>query len=99
MTRAKISPRSEPWTARRAAAGKPLFRYKTIPEGAATSVWADFVADADKVGGWYCENCHVADSVKGPLDPADEGLYGYAVDREQAKALWQKSEELVGERF
>lgn len=29
----------------------------------------------------------------------DEGLYAYAVDPERAKALWQKSEELVGERF
>lgn len=89
----------ENMNAERGAAGKPLFRYKTIPEGAATSVWAGFVADADKVGGWYCENCHVADIVEGPLDPADEGLYGYAVDPERAKALWQKSEELVGERF
>ncbi|ASV86827.1 hypothetical protein CES85_2297 [Ochrobactrum quorumnocens] len=37
--------------------------------------------------------------MEGALDPADEGLYGYAVDPERAKALWQKSEELVGERF
>jgi NAD(P)-dependent dehydrogenase (short-subunit alcohol dehydrogenase family) len=83
----------------RASAGKALFQYKTIPEGAATSVWAGFVAEADELGGRYCENCHVADIVEGPLDPADEGLYAYAVDPERAGALWKKSEELVQERF
>ena len=85
--------------AARAAAGRPLFRYKTIAEGAATSVWAGFVAEAAEVGGRYCENCHVADVVEGPLDATDEGLYAYAVDPDRAKALWEKSEGLVNEHF
>ncbi len=34
--------------------------WKSIPQGAATSVWAGFVADADAIGGRYCEDCHVA---------------------------------------
>jgi NAD(P)-dependent dehydrogenase (short-subunit alcohol dehydrogenase family) len=34
-----------------AAAGAPAFRWKTIPQGAATSVWAGVVAVADAVGG------------------------------------------------
>lgn len=89
----------EAMNAQRVAAGKPAFRHKTIPEGAATSVWAGFVADADAVGGRYCEDCHVAEIVEGPIDSADEGLYAYAVDPERAKALWRKSEELVGEQF
>jgi hypothetical protein len=29
----------------------------------------------------------------------DEGVRGYALDPENAKALWKKSEEMVGERF
>src|SRR5882757_640604 len=41
-----------------AAGGQP-FKYKTIPQGAATSVWAGFVASAEEIGGQYCENCHV----------------------------------------
>jgi NAD(P)-dependent dehydrogenase (short-subunit alcohol dehydrogenase family) len=41
--------------AEHAAAGKPLFRLKTIPQGAATSVWAGVVAPAEAVGGRYCE--------------------------------------------
>src|SRR5215813_7868392 len=39
--------------------GKGLFEWKTIPQGAATSVWAAAVAPADEIGGQYCENCHV----------------------------------------
>src|SRR5690349_2879765 len=39
--------------------GKEPFQWKTIPQGAATSVWAAVVAPADEVGGRYCENCHV----------------------------------------
>ncbi len=83
----------------RLSAGKPLFHYKTVPQGAATSVWAGFVAHADEIGGRYCENCHVAEVVEGPLDPVEEGLYAYAIDPTRAKALWEKSEQLVKERF
>src|ERR1700733_14234962 len=42
-----------------AAEGKGPFQWKTIPQGAATSVWAGVVAPADEIGGRYCENCHV----------------------------------------
>src|SRR5262249_1073641 len=42
-----------------AAEGKGPFKFKTIPQGAATSVWAAVVAPADEIGGKYCENCHV----------------------------------------
>jgi NAD(P)-dependent dehydrogenase (short-subunit alcohol dehydrogenase family) len=78
-------------------AGAPPFEFKTIPQGAATSVWAAIVADADAVGGRYCEDCHVAEINH---DPAiREGVRPYALDPENAKALWAKSEEMVGERF
>src|ERR1700674_2775759 len=42
-----------------AAQGKGPFQWKSIPQGAATSVWAAVVAPADEIGGQYCENCHV----------------------------------------
>jgi NAD(P)-dependent dehydrogenase (short-subunit alcohol dehydrogenase family) len=78
-------------------AGAPAFKWKTIPQGAATSVWAGFVAPADEVGGKFCEDCHVAELVE---DPAiRRGVRGYALDPEHAKALWAKSEEMVGEGF
>jgi len=42
-----------------AAEGKGPFQWKTVPQGAATSVWAGVVAPAEEIGGQYCENCHV----------------------------------------
>ena len=75
----------------------PGFEWKTIPQGAATSVWAAVAAPAELVGGLYCEDCHVAElqesgDIRG-------GVRAYALDPEHAKALWAKSEEMVGETF
>jgi NAD(P)-dependent dehydrogenase (short-subunit alcohol dehydrogenase family) len=77
--------------------GAPPFTWKTIPQGAATSVWAAFVASADAVGGRYCEDCHVAELAEAPGLRA--GVQPYALDPEHARALWKKSEEWVGEHF
>jgi hypothetical protein len=33
------------------------------------------------------------------LNPAAPGVRAYALDAELAKALWEKSEQMVGERF
>jgi NAD(P)-dependent dehydrogenase (short-subunit alcohol dehydrogenase family) len=84
-----------------AAEGKPLFQWKTIPQGAATSVWAGVVASSAEVGGQYCENCHVGHVVPDdvPISVISEGVRGYALDPANAEALWRKSEELVGESF
>jgi NAD(P)-dependent dehydrogenase (short-subunit alcohol dehydrogenase family) len=84
----------------RAAIGAPPFEMKSVPQGAATSVWAGVVAPADEVGGRYCEDCHVSPLLTGnPSDAMTEGVRAYALDPERAAALWAKSEELVGERF
>ena len=79
------------------ASGLPSFEWKTIPQGAATSCWAAVAAAEDVVGGQFCEDCNVARIV----DNADirEGVRSYALDPEHAKALWAKSEEMVGETF
>jgi NAD(P)-dependent dehydrogenase (short-subunit alcohol dehydrogenase family) len=78
-------------------AGGEEFEFKSIPQGAATSVWAAAVADPAEVGGRYLEDCHVAELAD------DEGLRAgvraYAIDPDNARALWAKSEEMVGERF
>ncbi len=81
-----------------AAAGRPAFSFKTIPQGAATTVWSGIVAAADEVGGRYCEDCHVAEPAEGN-DMIPAGIRAYALDPDRAKALWAKSEEMVGERF
>jgi NAD(P)-dependent dehydrogenase (short-subunit alcohol dehydrogenase family) len=83
---------------RNAPAGEVGFEWKTIPQGAATTVWAGFVAPADSVGGRYCEDCHVAQVKDGGLAVRD-GVRPYAVDPANAAALWAKSEEMVGETF
>jgi NAD(P)-dependent dehydrogenase (short-subunit alcohol dehydrogenase family) len=84
-----------------AAQGKGPFQWKSIPQGAATSVWAAVVAPANEIGGQYCENCHVAQIVPddASITVVSEGVRGYALDPNNAEALWRKSEELVGEPF
>lgn len=82
-----------------AAEGK-TFEWKTVPQGAATSVWAGVVAPAEEVAGRYCENCHVGPLARDAnISAISEGVRPYALDAERAKALWAKSEEMVGERF
>lgn len=85
----------------RIAAGEPPFEFKSIPQGAATSVWAGVVARADEVGGKYCEDCQVGKllSADRQVGAINQGVLGYALDPETAKALWKKSEEMVGENF
>jgi NAD(P)-dependent dehydrogenase (short-subunit alcohol dehydrogenase family) len=85
--------------AQHAAEGRSPFQIKTIPQGAATSVWAAFVAPAEAVGGRYCEDCHVSQVTDGLVSPVSPGVRPYALDPEHAKALWARSEQLVGERF
>jgi NAD(P)-dependent dehydrogenase (short-subunit alcohol dehydrogenase family) len=84
-----------------AAQGKGPFQWKSIPQGAATSVWAAVVAPADEIGARYCENCHVGKTVPDDttITAVSEGVRGYALDAKNAEALWKKSEELVGESF
>jgi NAD(P)-dependent dehydrogenase (short-subunit alcohol dehydrogenase family) len=77
--------------------GAAPFTYKSIPQGAATSVWAACVADAEAIGGHYCEDCHVAEVVAVPGFRG--GVQPYALDPQHAKDLWRKSEEMVGETF
>jgi NAD(P)-dependent dehydrogenase (short-subunit alcohol dehydrogenase family) len=84
-----------------AAQGKGPFQWKSIPQGAATSVWAAVVAPADEIGARYCENSHVGRTVPDDttITAVSEGVREYALDAKTAEALWKKSEELVGESF
>src|ERR1700720_2849490 len=84
-----------------AAEGKPAFKFKTVPQGAAPSVWAAGVAPADEIGSRYCESCHVGQIVPDhvTITAISEGVRGYALDAENAEALWKKSEEMVGKSF
>lgn len=81
----------------RAAGRSSGVKYKTIPGGAATSVWTAVVAPADLVGGKFCQDCGVAE-----IDDSDArsgGVKSYALDPGKADTLWARSEEMVGETF
>ena len=77
--------------------GQVTMRFKTVPQGAATTVWSGCVASAEAVGGRYCEDCHVAEV--NDQEAPRIGVKSYAVDPDRAEALWSKSEEMVGEKF
>jgi NAD(P)-dependent dehydrogenase (short-subunit alcohol dehydrogenase family) len=73
------------------------FRFKAVPAGAATSVWAATAPELEGRGGLYLEDCGIG-------EPAGEeapgtGYAPHAFDPEAAKALWDLSEKLVGECF
>jgi NAD(P)-dependent dehydrogenase (short-subunit alcohol dehydrogenase family) len=76
--------------------GQPMV-WKSVEQGAATSVWSGFVAGADEIGGRYCQDCSVAPVTDDGNRSA--GVLAYALDPDSAKALWARSEELVGESF
>jgi len=67
---------------------------KSVEQGAATTVWAAFLAKAEDVGGRFCEDCQVAE-----VKEAGGGVRSYALDPARAAALWLKSEEMVEEHF
>lgn len=79
---------------------KPPMEWKTPQQGAATSLWAGLVADADDVGGRYCEDCQVSPIIHdASIGFSSPGVRPYALDPETAKALWAKSEAWASEAF
>ena len=80
--------------------GKPPLEWKSPRQGAATTLWSGLVADADAIGGRYCEDCQVSPIVRDEsIGFASPGVRPYALDAETAKALWAKSEEWVSETY
>src|ERR1700678_3369892 len=65
MTPAVLQSMLDTIAAAAATSGSQPFSWKTVPQGAATSVWAGVVADADAVGAHFCEDCHVAEITDG----------------------------------
>lgn len=70
------------------------FDWKSIPQGAATSVWAATTPEFADRGGVYCEDCHQSDVVE-IGDNGTDGVLSYAVDAERAAALWDRSMTLL----
>ena len=70
---------------------------KTIPQGAATTVWCATTPKLDTIGGVYCEDGEVAELASDTLMSA--GVKSYSLDEASARRLWKLSEELTGITF
>jgi len=83
------------------AQGHQPFEVKTVAQGAATTLWAGIVADAETIGGRYCEDCHVGEILPDDavVSAFSAGVRPFAIDAARADALWAKAGELVGEKF
>ncbi|WP_116367183.1 SDR family NAD(P)-dependent oxidoreductase [Parahaliea mediterranea] len=77
-------------------ADSPRSLFKTIPQGAATSVYAATAPALAGDGGRYLEDCHIAEVAS--QDGAG-GVESYATDPALAQRLWRLSEQLVGQTF
>ena len=80
-----------------ASAGGGEFRWKSVAQGAATSVWAATAPELADRGGAYCEDCGVAD-VRDDAGPTSGGVRSYAADPVRARLLWELTERLVADR-
>ena len=76
------------------ADGRPLHRFKTTEEGAATATWCATSPQLAGMGGAYCEDCDIAAPTTD--DDATTGVRAYATDTEAAARLWTVSAELTG---
>jgi len=84
-------------TLRSRASGGGGIRWKQVPQGAATQVWAATAPELEGRGGLYLEDSHVA----GPSTDltAQRGYAPWAFDRDGAAHLWPVSEQMVGTKF
>lgn len=80
-------------------------KLKTVPQGAATTVWCATSPLLQNIGGVYCENCDIAEIDFGQIEhrydePATiRGVQPYSIDRDNAERLWTLSEKMLGFKF
>ena len=78
---------------------------KTIPQGAATTIWCATSPLLNNIGGVYCEDCDIAETDNGQIahdyaNPATlRGVQAYSIDPANAEKLWQLTESLADIRF
>jgi len=70
---------------------------KTIPQGAATTIWCATSPLLNDIGGVYCEDTDIAGVASGPEISA--GVKPYSIDEANAKRLWELSEKMTGVYF
>lgn len=67
---------------------------KTIPQGAATTIWSATSPLLNNIGGVYCENSDIAALATDASTVG--GVKPYSLDETNAKKLWKWSEEATG---
>lgn len=70
--------------------------FKSVEQGAATTVWAATSPHLAEKGAIYLENCQIAEPA---VQGSSSGVESYALDEAAAERLWALSEELVGQSF
>lgn len=70
---------------------------KTIPQGAATTVWCASSPMLNSIGGIYCEDADVAELALG--QEISPGVKPHSLDETSARRLWELSEEITGITF
>ncbi|HKX86262.1 MAG TPA: hypothetical protein VJL37_06300, partial [Flavobacterium sp.] len=73
-------------------------RLKSIPQGAATTVWCATSPLLNTIGGVYCEDGDIA-SLATEENFGEKGVELYSLDETNAKKLWVISEEMTGITF
>lgn len=80
-------------------------KLKTIPQGAATTIWCAVSPALNTIGGVYCEDSDIAELDLGNIEHRyDEpwtlrGVQPYSLDENNAKKLWTLSEKMTGITF
>ncbi len=70
---------------------------KTIPQGAATTIWAATSPLLNNIGGVYCEDSNIAELALG--QEMEAGVKPYSLDETSAKRLWKLTQKLTGITF
>jgi NAD(P)-dependent dehydrogenase (short-subunit alcohol dehydrogenase family) len=71
---------------------------KTIPQGAATTVWCATSEMLNDLGGVYCEDADIAE-LDAPGSSTTHGVAPCSLDEASADKLWKLSEDLTGVAF
>lgn len=70
---------------------------KSIPQGAATTIWCATSPLLDHLGGVYCEDVNISELANGA--ELSTGVKPYSLDETSAKRLWPLTEKLTGIPF
>jgi NAD(P)-dependent dehydrogenase (short-subunit alcohol dehydrogenase family) len=80
------------------AEGNVNSRFKTVEQGAATSMWCATSPLLAGKGGVYCEDCDIAARWTEGMD-SSSGVHGHAIDPAIAAHLWAVSENMTDVTF